>query len=81
MSTQEEFKKNAIVPDIIPKAPEKRVRVAFESGVEASLFYILIILNKSNIKANLGNVLTVSNLNNSIINNLLSLPKFKIHQK
>jgi hypothetical protein len=42
MSTVEEFKKNGVVPDVIPKAPEKRVRVAFDSGVEVLIHYIII---------------------------------------
>ncbi|KAF7633201.1 hypothetical protein Mgra_00007391 [Meloidogyne graminicola] len=41
MSTVEEFKKNSIVPDVIPKAPEKRIRLTFDSGVEAKLGNVL----------------------------------------
>ena len=37
----EAFKKHEIVPDVIPKAPEKLVKVVFDSGVEASLGNIL----------------------------------------
>ncbi|KAL7077395.1 hypothetical protein ACQ4LE_003014 [Meloidogyne hapla] len=48
MSTIEEFKKNSIISDVIPKAPEKRVRVTYDSGVEA----------------NLGNVLTPTQVKN-----------------
>jgi len=38
MSTVEEFKKGGIVPEVVPKAPEKRARVVFDSGVEVFLF-------------------------------------------
>ena len=48
MSTVEEFKKGGIVPEVVPKAPEKRARVVFDSGVEA----------------NLGNVLTPTQVQN-----------------
>jgi len=43
MSTVEEFKKNSIVSDVIPTAPEKRIRVTYDSGVEVSRgrFYYL----------------------------------------
>uniref|UniRef100_A0A915N2Y6 RecQ-mediated genome instability protein 1 n=1 Tax=Meloidogyne javanica TaxID=6303 RepID=A0A915N2Y6_MELJA len=48
MSTIEEFKKNSIVSDVVPTAPEKRIRVTYDSGVEA----------------NLGNVLTPTQVKN-----------------
>jgi len=41
MSTAEEFKKHAIVPDVITKPPEKRLKIVFENGVEANLGNIL----------------------------------------
>lgn len=43
MSTVEEFKKNSIVPDVIPKAPEKRIRLTFDSGVEVKLINLIFI--------------------------------------
>ena len=45
MLTNEEFKKQGIVPDVVPKAPEKRVRIAFDSGVE--VYIQQIIKNKT----------------------------------
>jgi len=41
MSTAEEFKKHAIVPDVISKSPEKRIKVTFDGGAEANLGNIL----------------------------------------
>lgn len=34
MSTPEEFKKHAVVPDVIPKPPERRIKIAFDNGSE-----------------------------------------------
>uniref|UniRef100_A0A183C0A3 Phosphatidylethanolamine-binding protein n=1 Tax=Globodera pallida TaxID=36090 RepID=A0A183C0A3_GLOPA len=41
MSTSEEFKKQGIVPDVVTKAPEKRAKVVFDSGVESNLGNVL----------------------------------------
>uniref|UniRef100_A0A183CKV0 Phosphatidylethanolamine-binding protein n=1 Tax=Globodera pallida TaxID=36090 RepID=A0A183CKV0_GLOPA len=41
MSTSEEFKKHGIVPDVVTKAPEKRAKVVFDSGVESNLGNVL----------------------------------------
>lgn len=45
MSTSEEFKKHGIVPDVIAKPPEKRVRAVFDSGVEVNYSIIHRIAN------------------------------------
>lgn len=37
MSTIEEFKKHSVVPDVIPKAPEKRAKVVFDNGVKVRI--------------------------------------------
>ncbi|KAH7731393.1 OV-16 antigen 1 [Aphelenchoides avenae] len=39
--TTEAFKKHEVVPDVIPTAPEKLVKVSFKSGVEATLGNVL----------------------------------------
>lgn len=36
----EAFKKNGVVPDVVSSAPEKVVKVSFDSGVEVYLICI-----------------------------------------
>src|SRR5688500_11100721 len=68
MSTAEEFKKHDIVADVIPKAPEKRAKVVFDSGVEVCRNIIQIGQKRKFIgaflKANLGNTLTPTQVQN-----------------
>lgn len=58
---EEAFKKHEVVPDVLSAAPHKVVKVSFDSGVEVIEFIPRV---NENFQANLGNVLTPTQVQN-----------------